>query len=73
MGHKVVEKAITKVVLESEYLEEEFVINMPLERFVQKVFGITLDDEQIEKGVDITLLSETLKEYEEEKIIGDDD
>ena len=69
MDKKIVKKSVTKVIFSSETVhDDEFILDIPLDRLVKYLLGIELTEDDLEELCEITLSSKELIVYEDEKI-----
>lgn len=69
MDKKIVKKSVTKVIFSSETVhDDEFILDIPLDRLVKHLLGIELTEDDLEELCEITLSSKELIVYEDEKI-----
>ena len=69
MDKKIVKKSVTKVIFSSESVhDDEFILDIPLDRLVKQLLGIDLTEEDLEELCEITLSSKEMISYEDEKI-----
>lgn len=69
MDKKIVKKSVTKVIFSSETRhEEEFILDIPLDRLIKHILGISLTEDDLEELCEFTLSSKELIVYEADQI-----
>ena len=73
MEKRVVRKEATEVHITTRNDgENKYVVNMPMDRFVNNLLGLKIDEDDIDYGVDIELKRVEVVEYEDVEIGVDD-